>query len=324
MSNVKKSAEEYSANLTEKLNSNHDKIFLIDYSKSCAVKSLTEVLSAKDGQFFLVENSSVAKDILTIIEPLLGSFTLIDTKAALESWLQNGKLSFNSTQTEFVSNANGLRNRFPRVMFTFRDELTGEDLLHAVLCKDGTRNGVYEGEVNRSEFCVSDLLALCAYDSVVVDNVYKYFAFEKENIHVDKKFVCGEYERMDFLGEAHYMHRSFSYRRLKNIVREAKKCILISDVVANSAAVELYAALHMLHDPFSHREMKEKVEKMTDYFDADCDELLSNLSFVETERTVLSKSLGGSKNERQKVPGDMETLSLYLKENAFYRGGNRA
>ena len=318
MSYTAKTAEEYSAKITQKLNDNDGKIFLVDYSKSCAVKTLTEVLSSKDSHFILVENRRIAKDILTLLEPVLGTFTLIDSKAALAECLKSVRLDFKSTQNEFVSGAQVFKSHFPRVIFTFQDEESGGDLLHAVLCKDGTRNGVYEGETNRSEFCVSDILAVSGYESVVIDSVYKYFAFEKENIYADQQFVCGEYERMDFLGEAHYIHRSYSYRRLRNIVNASKKCVLISDVIANGEAVELYAALNMLCEKFSLQIAKERVSKMTSYYDADCDELLSNLSFVETEQPILSAWLRSLKEVKQTVPGDMESLSLYVRENFRY------
>ena len=154
MSNVKKSAGEYSAKITEKLNSNNDKILLVDYSKSCAVKTLTDVLSHKDSQLFLVENRRIARDLLTLLEPTLGTFTLIDTVDTLAACLKNAEMDIKGTQASFISKAQALKNRYPRVMFTFRDENSEADLFHAALCKDGTRNGVYDG-LKIEDYCIS-------------------------------------------------------------------------------------------------------------------------------------------------------------------------
>lgn len=318
MSYVAKTAETYSANITQKLNDNDGKVFLVEYSKSCAVKILLDVLSSKDSHFILVENRRIAKDLMTLLQPELGTFTLIDSMAAFEKYLNNADLHRGSSQADFVSKAQVLRSRFPRVIFTFKDEDTGAELLHAALCKDSTRNGTYEGVPKRSEFCVSDLLAACEYESVVIDGVYSYLSFEQEGLQVDKPFTCGEYERMDFLGEAYYMSRSYSYRRLRNIVNASKKCILISDVIASGKAIELYAALNMLHEKFSMKEAKAKVSKLTSYYDADCDDLLSNLSLVDTEQNVISSWLRAIKNEKQTVPGDMEDLATYVRDNLKY------
>jgi hypothetical protein len=105
---------------------------------------------------------------------------------------------------------------------------------------------------------------------------------------------------------------------LRNIVNASKKCILISDVIASGKAIELYAALNMLHEKFSMQEAKAKVSKLTAYYDADCDDLLSNLSLVDTEQNVISSWLRAIKNEKQTIPGDMDSLSAYVRDNLRY------
>lgn len=312
------SAEKFSAKIKAQLNKDEVKAFFVDYSKACTMKALISALSSKESQLFLVENRVVANDFLTLLEPALGTFTLVDSMAKLKEILQAVHVEMEGEQEQFVSEAQAFKKRFPRLIFTFKDEDMGGDLFHAVLCKDGTKNGVYVGENKKGDFCVSDLLSTCAYECVVIDDVYKYLSFEKPKAYDKKQFDCGEYERTDFLGETYYTHRSYSYKRLKNMASVAKKCIVMSDVIVNSEAVELYMVLDILHENFSLQKAREKVSKMSDSYEAECEELVANLSFIETDQSVLSLWLRSLKNIDQTVPGDMESIAQYLSDNFLY------
>lgn len=240
--------EEYSRSVQERF-SEDGRIFLVDYSKHCAAKVL-QSLAEKGGfsSFLLVvKNLAVAEDFEKILKPVLGEVGIV---ASYADWLkvmgENLKLQVETLRAQ----AEQIRSRQKNLIFV-ANEKSGETLLNRKLCVNTQKDGSYGNNDVYADYCISDLLADCCYDFVVVDDIYSMFSLKEGGRDETKLYSPGKHERLDFLGNGYYAETEHSYKRLRNLMASAEKRMAIADVVASDSVATLYAAMDCVYSDFS-------------------------------------------------------------------------
>lgn len=318
---IGKITSEYSDQLKKQFEGSGGKLFIVDYSKSCALQAVKEILAEKDSYRSLicvVDDREVATEFATILESTVGKITVVDTFSKLEKCLSS---VLNGEKLTATADLSGLGARFkkeyPNLIITAKDEDTGEVLFNRFLCKDASKNGVYDAKDEIGYFCVSDILAVFRYEFVVIDNVYGRFAFEEENKEEEKEYPHGRYERIDFLGKAYYTEYTHSFKRLNNLVDASKKSIVLSDVVVDANAVNLYLALELLYGKFPMFETRDLVLKATSNYIEDC-EIVCGEIFNYNNESYLARCLQRLVGSKQTIPGDAEKMSAYIAKQFNY------
>ena len=318
---IGKITSEYSDKLKKHFEENDGKLFIVDYSKSCALQALKELLADKDGYRSLlcvVDDKEVATEFATVLKGTVGEITVVDTFSRLEELY---KEISNGLPMSALGNLKSLGRRFkeayPNFIITARDEETGEALFNRYLCMDGTKNGVFDGKENVGYFCVSDLLSAFRYEFVVVDNVYARLSLEEQNYEQDKVYAPGRYERIDFLGKTYYADYTHSFKRLNNVMDGAKKCVAISDVIVEANAVNLYLALELLYGKSSLLETRELVLRVSENYEDDCEEICGQISNYNNDE-VLARCMQKLIGCKQTVPKDMYAMADYFSTQFEY------
>ena len=312
---IGKITSEYSDKFKKHFEESGGKLFIVDYSKSCALQTLKQLLVDRNSYHTLlcvVDDREVATEFATILESTVGKVTVVDTFAKLEKLLSTVLKGEQLTATADLS---GLGERFKKeyqnLIITAKDEDTGEVLFNKFLCKDASKNGVYDAKTEVGYFCVSDILAVFRYDFVVIDNIYGRFAFEEENKDEEKEYPHGRYERIDFLGKAYYAEYTHSFKRLNNLVDASKRAVVLSDVVVDANAVNLYLALELLYGSFPMFETRDRVLKVTNDYVGDCEAVCGEI-FNYNNEEYLGRCMQKLVNSKQTIPGDTEKMSGYI------------
>lgn len=317
-------AEEYSCRIGDKFSECGQRMFLTDYSKACSAKAVLSLLSGKEQTTFLmlVNNAAEAEVFKSILSPVLGDITVFDTAQAISMALSGVEMSVSSLS----ANAGKFIEAYPRLIVVkdmSGDNATPDGVFNKILADNKTKSGSYGGEYKR-DYCFSDMLAECAYEFVVVDDVYSKIELES-----DGNCSAGKFDKIDFLGHSYYTGVRNSFERLRAVTSRAKSCVITSDVVADTYAVQLYMALELLHTDVSLPGVRREVEPVAAAFsgiegegyDTACDVIVSALTFGKDDEGVLSTCLQRTKGKPQLVPGDISSMRKYLEDKLAYLSG---
>lgn len=306
-------SEEYSKRLYERYESNGGRVFLVDYSKSCAIKAVEDLFKKVSANTVLcvVEDAEVAKEFSLELSPVLGEFKIIDSLDLLkESLALIGTEKVNDCQS-LINSAQKIKENYPRLIVTAIDAVTGKPLFNGELAKNTGKSGSY-GEVSKTPYCLSDLLAECEYEFAVIDDIYKLLNFEEQKPQSKKKYPVGSYDRVDILGKEYFAKTEFSFSRLKKITDGAEHCVVISDVIVDKDMVYLYCALETLHSDFSFSKTKKQVMAVSENYVEECEKVCGDISNCVVDESILSDCLYRIKGVDQQEPEDIASMREYL------------
>ena len=309
---------DYSTKINNKFEENQGKLFLVDYSKSCALQALSE-LSTKYSpktMFLLVDDREIAQEFAAALTPVVGEFTIVDDYTAFENCLAAMDAKGCETSDKAMHGICGkFKEKFPRLIVTATDK-KGSPLIHKILGKDTSKGGVYNSANETRAYCISDFIAACRYEFAVVDNIYNKFSFEKAT--GKKNFSAGQYEKLTFLGQPYYASTAHSYKRLNSIIDGAKYAVVLSDIVVDGDAANLYVVIELLHGDFAYADVQQQIAAITRSYDQDCARAYSDLSFCKDDEGILSKCLQYLKGSKQNIPADINSFKQYLEAEMAY------
>ena len=310
--NTKISAE-YSAAVNKKFDENGGRLFLVDYSKSCALQALSQLFAKKqsDNLFVLVDDGEVCREFASVLSQTVGEITLIQSYQDFENLLA-GICPKENVKSDVLMRkiASEFKARYPRVILSACDEQTGRELANYALCKNTSKSGVFSGEINKGLYCITDFIADCRYSFAVIDNVYGRISFEEANKKT--KYDNVKFEKLNFLNHDYYAPISKSYNRLNNIIDGAESCVIMSDIIVERDVVNLYAVLELLYGDFPYLEAREIAKKITSNYEEDCERISSDVYFCVGDENVLSACLQKLKSSSLKVPSGIEELKENL------------
>ena len=302
--------QEYSCDLKTRFDENDGKIFLVDYSKSCAIKALSVLLDTKDfdSLFCVVEDKEMALEFADALKSIIGEVKIIDSIEALLKELPSSDYA----EHELNTYAKSFKKKNPLLIITAQDE-NGKAILHRQLCTNDSKCATYANAEKKTPYCFSDLIAESRYDVVIIDNIYGLFAFE-EGKSADE-YDPAIFERVEFLGKAYYSDVNHSYKRLKTLIGGAKKGVLLSDVIVDKNVVNLYSALELLNVDFSLLKAREFIQSLSQgrYVEL-CERLCMDVSYCREDANILSICLQKLKSAKQRVPSDIDTMTEYLRD----------
>ncbi len=306
--------EEYSASITERFAST-GKLFLVDYSKTSAAKSLIPLLEKERNASLLLiaENADAAADFAATLRPALGTVEVADTAEVLADLLGT---SLHSPRTGLSRAAQTLSSRHKHLIVSAKDT-GGAPLLHRVLCEEDRKSGAFAG-ADPAAFCVSDLLAESGYEFIVLDRIYELFSLVEEDARHKQAYTPGAYDRIHFRGVNYYSETAASYSRVKNLLGSARMRVALSDVVLHNRVVELYAVLSMLYDDFNLIRMRQTVGSISKAYVEDCNRVCGNVLYYPDEDSIISGCLSRTGGGKLFVPRDVPTMRRFFRDTFAY------
>ena len=230
----------------KELYSAKEKIVLVDYDKSLALKAATELFS-KRSNLIIVDDKAMANQIAHILEGTLDCH-VIASKAQLDEAVGSTNRSYDEQAAR--EKAAEFIKKHPHLIVAAKDGET--PILNAELGSDRSLRGMFRDR--QAKFCFSDMLALCGYDFAIIDNFFEQFEMIDPKKRADVKIEPIEFDRIDFFGKEYFSPLSASYKRLENIVDSIKGVIALSPYAVGDSVANLYAGLHLLHGEFSFDE----------------------------------------------------------------------
>lgn len=312
MSSENKKYSGYSADPKARFLELGRRLFLVDYSKPSAAKTLSTLAGGGDFDSFLLlaETPDTARAYARVLSSALGEIHVVDSVRGIDELIgETNRQSFNLTQiapTVKVKHKN---------LIVSRTDVYGADVFGRRLCADTTKAGCFLAEYSGA-FTFLDLLSEAGYEFVAVDGIYDILSFLPEG----ENYKSGEYDRIDFLGKNYFTHYSRSFAKLRRLTTRAKGCVAISDVVAVSEAVELYAVLELLFSEFSVIDVREQLKPVVKSFSMDglygydgaCESIYNAISYGRDEDGILSGVLQRTKGSAQRIPSDISAMRDYL------------
>lgn len=297
----------FESRFSEKFAKNGGKLFCVDNSKSFAVKALSSLLKKEkpEGLLVLVEDGASARECADLLS-FVGNFAVADSEEALSSLL--------SETGSDPSSALSFRRKHPFLVVAFTE---GERaVFHKQLGENRTRSGHYyfDNREGYSPYFFSDFLSDAQYPFVVVDNVFAFLNFTEKG----KGATPLTHDRVRFYGAYYYTDAEHSYRRLKNITGGAEKCVLLSDRIAGWNAVNLYAALELLHDRFCFPAARKFIRSIATDYEEECERVYNDISNCKNDESILSGVLQRTRGNPQRVPGDMRALDAFIDGEIAY------
>lgn len=315
-------ADEYSAPVKARFDELGGRIFLVDYSKSCAAQALIALVTTKKYSSFLmiVENSEIANTYKKLLSPTLGEITVVDTEPAMDELLKGMTRSSEALHGAAEAFRNDHKN-----LIVLREDFHTYPILHRILARDTGKSGIFVGEQNGS-YTFSDFLAACKYDFVAVDDIHAHLDFEVSDRDSKEEFEPGVCDKIEFMNKSYYTPLYRSYGRLKALAARAAGCVLLSDIVVDRDAVELFAALDLLIDKFSRLGMREMLTPAAANFSYDgaygydgaCEMIYNAITYGRDEESIISACLQYTKGSAQKVPGDINSMRDHLTKEINY------
>ena len=312
MSSENKKYSGYSADVKARFLELGRRLFLVDYSKPSAAKTLRDLAGGGEYSSFLLlaETPDVARAYANVLSPSLGEMHVVDSVSEIEKMLGD----INRQVIALSDFAPSLKTKYKNLIVS-RTDVYGADVFGRRLCADITKAGCFLAEYSGS-FTFLDLLGEAGYEFVAVDGVYDILEFLPEG----GEYKNGEYDRIDFLGKNYFSHYTRSFSKLCRVTSRASACVAISDVVAVSEAVELYAVLELLFSKQSMLKTREALKPIVKSFSMDglygydgaCESIYNAISYGRDADSILSGVLQRTKGCKQRVPGDISAMRDYL------------
>ena len=328
MSSENKTYSGYSTDVKAKFAELGGRLFLVDYSKKSAAESLSALIGGGSYSSFLmiVETPSVARGYAKMLASRLGEVKVVDSAKEIESTLG----SVNKSVKALTSYASTFGNNYKNLIVSRIDE-EGNDVFGKRLCDDDTKAGVFSGEYSGT-FTYLDLIAEVGYEFVAIDGIYDILEFIPEPEQTqdmiggnENVYAPGKYDRIDFLGKNYYAPVSRSFSKLRHVTTRAKGCVAISDVVAVSDGVELYATLNLLTANTSVIDLRNKVKPAVDSasggmggYDDACDVIYSNILGGKDDDGVVSDLIQKTNALGRYIQSDIESMKRYLSTALSY------
>lgn len=299
----------YLFQIGEMLARNHGRLLLAD-EKTHAAESLVAALFADFGNSFLyiTEDAETAAQIAALI-PV--QTTVIDSFEQFCTMLPC------PAQEAAEADTHAFLQQYPRLVIAAQ----GRDgaLLHRKLCADESKNGIYfqmDESDEQADYCVSDYLAECRYPLVVFDRFYSLIAFCQ--YAPESAPDPAKYDRIEFLGKTYYTDKDHSFRRLKKIAGVAEKCVVVTDVIAETDILPLYAAIELITDPFSFLKERDAVRGQTASYEDSCDFIYNDINNCKRDEGILSDCVQCAAVDRWRLPCDIESMGNFLEESLKY------
>lgn len=206
----------------------------------------------------------------------------------------------------------GFAARYPALIVCFEEN--GAPVLHAPICMTRESDGVY-GTVDASHYCISDFLIGCGYGMTVLDDVYPMMDFRAVSEDHLEEFSPLAHELLSYDGKYYVNPVSHSYKRLVRLADSGDHCVILSDILMDRTALNLYAVMNLLHPSLSYRKAKKHVWDRSDQFSFECDETYASLSFAVEYDSVLSMCLHTLSERDCYSPDSIDRLNRYFKNN---------
>ncbi|MBO7149317.1 MAG: hypothetical protein J6V71_00320 [Clostridia bacterium] len=286
---------------------NNQRLFLVEGVKSDAIKEFAYIWEKQTGSFLcIVNDAKVAKEWKEIYPNIFGDFSIISSVVEVKDSIGGNFSLDREGASKFLEKHNKL----------FIVVNNGEEnVLHAPLGKANKKSGRYSSCEGFRDYCVSDFLASCGYDNVVVDDIYSLLNVEVSypmDSEYHKELSPLKYDKVDFMGQSFYMNEKCSYKRLKNIIDSSKGSILLSDVLLKDSTVYIYLVLSLLVDSFDFRQAKSTIRALCQNYEEDCYEMCLDVSDGLEDEEVVGQLLINSRGCGQQIPTDTSLLQKYI------------
>ena len=149
---------------------NNQRLFLVEGVKSDAIKEFAYIWEKQTGSFLcIVNDEEVAKEWKEIYPNLFGDFSIIANVEEIKDSIGEKFSLDREGASKFLAKHNKLF-----VVVKNGDQ----NVLHAPLGKTTKKSGRYSSCEGFRDYCVSDFLASCGYDNVVVDDIFSLLKIE--------------------------------------------------------------------------------------------------------------------------------------------------
>jgi len=299
----------YDEILKKRFADNGNKLFFVDESRHRAYDSARKLLGAAltEESLVIVNNAKIAEQAKEAlfkgadVEVITSADRFKHDLAEVDGNVQNASAS----AAEF-------KKKYPKVIICLNEK--SRSLLHFELGKVHGKAGIYsDGDL--APYCVSDFLSDAGYSSVIVDDVYTMFDFHTASAEEVESYVPQKSERIDFMDLVYFTDIGHSYKKLKRIVENSGKAILITDVMADRNLITMYAGLSLINSDFSYGAAKKLAKSHSQDYANDIELMYGELLFAPDNETIRSLCLRRAKGNAQIVPSDIDSLGTYLRQN---------
>ncbi len=204
-----------------------------------------------DSMLVLVPEEEKAGEVCVALG--LDGFTVVNKKPEFLQLLESCKIDVSQLVERSINGDTQLPETFKK---KYGKLIVTLNALHAILDKysDG---GEQDDEDTARSFCVSDMLADCGYQFVLVVGAYSFVQLTSSaQMNEIKKYSDDCFE---FCATQYFSDIAHSYNRLKKLVASSEGCVFMSPYIAGDSAAELYAALGILADKYKYYATKKRL-----------------------------------------------------------------
>lgn len=309
----------YCKEAKEAFDLNRGRLFIVEQSKSLAMRELEYILKSEPSETFLclVESELTANEFSELLSPVLGSIEVLVSMQDFRRLLKEADTESPSDKT-----AERFKRKHPRLIVAARDG-QGKAVLNGLTGDNKGNGGAYKENENSGIYCVSDFLAACGYGFVAVDDVYDFIdisvtwqgGFASRGEQAPSSAL---YDRTELMNTCYYTDVEHSFKRLNNITAAAEACVLMSSVIFSNVITPFYMALKLLTDRFSINKARSRVRTLTSDYEESCADFCREISFMKDEDEILSLCLTKAYGSKQRIPSDIEKMRDYIGEGLNY------
>lgn len=317
--NKKKILAEYISQTNRRFVDNGGRLFIVEQSKSLAVRELNFILKSNTPESFLcmVEDGVTADEFSRLLSAVAKKICVIDSLEKFENILKEMGTEL-SAHTDLRQTAAEFKRLYPFIIITAKGK-DGKSVLNRVKFLVTDKLAALGGKGESAPYCISDFLAECAYGFVVIDNIYGFLSVNaKEPLTSRAKKSPSKFEKFDFMNFCYYFDTEHSVKRLCNITAAADNCVLLSDVIAVGEVFYFYLALMILTDRFSLNLARKQVKRLSVNYVDDCEHICGEVSYCQADDAVLSSCMSFARSSRQIVPSDIDSMQKYLTDKLHF------
>ena len=299
-----------------KFEERNGRLFIVEKSKSLAIEEVENILLSKNpgSILFITNNVFSAKELYNNFSKKLGEILLIDSFDAFNDAIN---IKSNASYEDYLKCSNSFIKKNSIVIISEKDS-DSQILLHRKLCDNKSKNGVYNNDSKYAPFCISDFIAECKFDFVIINNIYDLLS----NVQRESDIISANknpdsikpyiYDRIQLLNVSFYTDFSHSFKRLSNICHVATYCILLSDLIIDGQVIAFYMSLSLLDNDYSLIKNRNIILKLTNDYDADCNQICTDMSFCRNDDDILSNCIVLARQVKAKVSSDKVAMQKYF------------
>ncbi len=316
----RKEVNAYLSAVNDKFTACGGRLLLAETSKLLALTAAQQVYKKSGARslLYIVSDVDTARETAQILSRTIGAVRVIEDigeagEAVAEVDVTNVETARARSEKFRVVN--------PKLIVPFAGK-DGSPLFNGKLFDNTTASGKYvKAPTAVASYCLSDFLADCEYEFVVIDGIYDMFDLREAprggRSHT-VKFSPHEYEDVCLKGRRYFADTAHSYKRLCAVTSGAKGVIAVADTVVADNIAEFYLALSVVNARFNAKKERSSYVPEGDDYDEECADIASALTEEFVGISVASACLRRARNAIQNVLPSAESVIEYVNARFDY------